>query len=160
MQYLTPLLGPLPPFCFLLPAYAARLKSESPCLTAKNIKILLSRYYEATYVGRSFCATVFFIPLYVDKTGKVAMNRTKIKILGVISAKNLFDVFLVINEGKFKNCENLRDKKMIGFYEAPMCNCRHLKAHDNLHFAITILISFPYRLKSKVRYHRKKLDNR
>lgn len=63
--YLTPLLTRLPPpdrlscsFPFLLPD-AARFKSESLCLTAKNIKILLSRYYEATYVGRSFRATVF-----------------------------------------------------------------------------------------------------
>lgn len=45
-------------FCFLLPD-AARLRSESLCLTAKNIKILFSRYYEATYVSRLFCATVF-----------------------------------------------------------------------------------------------------
>lgn len=61
-------------FCFLLPD-AARLRSESLCLTAKNIKILFSRYYEATYVSRLFCATVFFIPLHVDITGKATMSR-------------------------------------------------------------------------------------
>lgn len=65
--YLTPLLtGPAPPahppafrvhslFSYLTPL----VSRVSLCLTAKNIKILLSRYYEATYVGRSFRATVF-----------------------------------------------------------------------------------------------------
>lgn len=61
------------------------MKSEFLCLTAKNIKILLSRYYEATYVGRSFRATVFFIPLYVNVTEKIATNKMEIKMFTIMT---------------------------------------------------------------------------